>query len=1157
MKGKKILSAAVSCAMLFGAVSVTAFADEAAQSSEIAASEVGGFVALADDQTPVTDEIGLRDAIADGANIVLQNNIDLEAGIDIPSGCTVTIDLGGNTLNGADETYAIRALGSSTLTVTNGTIYVGEYEYAYSYGIDNRGGNVTVESVTFTGTDLSRDSVTANLGGTTTLKDVTVKNAGGVALSINSYNDANSKLIIESGSYGCDIAAWAGTIEIKGGDFGRGACSYGGTIEIKGGDFSRDVCSYGGTINISDGTISKAKSGDSYDYGTVNISGGKIGGIDALYGTMNVNGGDFSSMTYIRGWNVPEGWTIGLNNAEMLYKFSMESGTLSGTVSKIVLDVRDPEIYLGADVSVEDGVIDSIQEHMPTGYVLEQQSDGSYKSAQGAVVTIYVKTEDKNIGRIGIKAGETITDVTVTKKLTVTKGKTVSMLASNIAEGYVFDGWYKDDGQTPVSTDNPYTVSVEPDATDNITVTYTAKAKVDTRITELENATKAWLYEEGTTNLKSSYDVSSKEEMKYLAYAVNEMGIDFKDKTVNLTKDLDYSAPEQATLAASIVDEDYTPIGTEEHPFAGTFNGQNKWIRGIVYNADDTRYVGIFGNATGEIMNLNVSDCSFSDGTYVGVIAGEGRTFTGCHVEDSKAQGAQFVGIIAGHSVRLNATNVSVSNCTVDTVWKGGAVAGYADNCTITNANVTGITLSDNDFKGSLVGHINSGQSTLTNIQVNAPDYPLIGTTYSGDAANKSVTITGDETDIDSKFIIDDFRNSQLYIQAGAYNVSDDIINMNSEVTEVANIKQADGTYTKNNQPASATILNGGGYTVVSADSITETITVEFVQREGTSTYDIVLKADEGKDIYRFTAAELAFTLELDDGIAYVVEGAENINVSARDNGGKTGYMFNFNGVESEETGSEITIGSVTFTGVGQAKFSIDADYTDNIVNTAKFSDSIVDTYVPNGGTDVGDLNISNVIDLILQPETSKLTVNVTFPNEIKNNPVAYQKMWAEITGGTLTQPIVFEFGSDNEDGVTFTDQTYTFTVDLVKDRTYTVAIKGEGYRTARYTVNMTADKTLSFWNNVMDTAQYVETITETQEGVGEMRVTTYLAGDIVMNNVIDIYDLSAVVAYFGTVELNGVNAPADANDYIKYDLNRDGKIDSKDVAMVLVSWGK
>lgn len=37
MKGKKILSAAVSCAMLFGTVSVTAFADEAAADVEIVA----------------------------------------------------------------------------------------------------------------------------------------------------------------------------------------------------------------------------------------------------------------------------------------------------------------------------------------------------------------------------------------------------------------------------------------------------------------------------------------------------------------------------------------------------------------------------------------------------------------------------------------------------------------------------------------------------------------------------------------------------------------------------------------------------------------------------------------------------------------------------------------------------------------------------------------------------------------------------------------------------------------------------------------------------------------------------------------------------------------------------------------------------------------
>ena len=50
------------------------------------------------------------------------------------------------------------------------------------------------------------------------------------------------------------------------------------------------------------------------------------------------------------------------------------------------------------------------------------------------------------------------------------------------------------------------------------------------------------------------------------------------------------------------------------------------------------------------------------------------------------------------------------------------------------------------------------------------------------------------------------------------------------------------------------------------------------------------------------------------------------------------------------------------------------------------------------------------------------------------------------------------------------------------------------------------------------------------------------------------MYDLSAVVSYFGDIDLNVAGT---ANTYAKYDLNRDGKIDSKDVAYVLVSWGK
>ena len=141
-----------------------------------------------------------------------------------------------------------------------------------------------------------------------------------------------------------------------------------------------------------------------------------------------------------------------------------------------------------------------------------------------------------------------------------------------------------------------------------------------------------------------------------------------------------------------------------------------------------------------------------------------------------------------------------------------------------------------------------------------------------------------------------------------------------------------------------------------------------------------------------------------------------------------------------------------------------------------------------------------------------------------------------------------FKLGSDNTD-VKFENGEYevTLTDTLVKNNTYTVTVSGAGYRTARYTVSMTGAKTLNFWNNVKDTPTFVE------EGVGTGVNSNFLAGDIVKDGQINIYDLSAVVSYFGTDGLSVSNHPG----YAKYDLNRDGVIDSKDVAYVLVSWGK
>ncbi len=84
----------------------------------------------------------------------------------------------------------------------------------------------------------------------------------------------------------------------------------------------------------------------------------------------------------------------------------------------------------------------------------------------------------------------------------------------------------------------------------------------------------------------------------------------------------------------------------------------------------------------------------------------------------------------------------------------------------------------------------------------------------------------------------------------------------------------------------------------------------------------------------------------------------------------------------------------------------------------------------------------------------------------------------------------------------------------------------------------------LKFWNNVKDSNAEIEGQLDRSE-----MTKNFLAGDIVKDNTINKYDLSAVVSYFGTRQA--------ATNLNKYDLNRDGNIDSEDIAYVLVSFGE
>ncbi|MDY3929374.1 MAG: dockerin type I domain-containing protein [Clostridia bacterium] len=347
--------------------------------------------------------------------------------------------------------------------------------------------------------------------------------------------------------------------------------------------------------------------------------------------------------------------------------------------------------------------------------------------------------------------------------------------------------------------------------------------------------------------------------------------------------------------------------------------------------------------------------------------------------------------------------------------------------------------------------------------------------------------------------------------------------------------------------------------TSLSDTEIAKNVGVAFERIGETSEYDIVLKALDGLKINRFMSTDLTFEMNVTSGaLGYTVTPAANINLIDKNDGR---YEFNLNGIiASGITGADIVIGTVTFEGNGSVKFGVKTVAT-NIVNTAKAENNIVDNYTTAGdGTTTGLLKLNNdvtngVINETFTAPKKDLTVSVAFNNPIENeadNDVDYQSMMITISGGDLDGKKEIKLGSDNAD-VTFDSATNTYTTTvsdlLTQNVSYMVTVSGEGYRTTRYNVTMTSNKTLNFWNNVMDSDVNVE-----EYNAASAKKVTFLAGDIVKDNNINIYDLSAVVSYFGKTELK---TATDYDKFVKYDLNRDGKIDSKDVAYVLVSWNK
>ena len=200
-------------------------------------------------------------------------------------------------------------------------------------------------------------------------------------------------------------------------------------------------------------------------------------------------------------------------------------------------------------------------------------------------------------------------------------------------------------------------------------------------------------YEQGT------YYFSSAKGLEFFAQKVNEGDAMWTKANVGLDADIDLGGAE------------WTPIGTSDKYFEGTFDGKGYTVSNFKVTEKEG-HAGLFGNVRGRIKNLNVKDVVIEAKHYAGAIVGQGYAkIDNCNVENvnitlttlNNDLGDKAGGIIGQNCEGANmyVKNSTAKNVTIKGYRDLGGIAGMAHrNNTVSGCSVENITiiqdLSDN-----------------------------------------------------------------------------------------------------------------------------------------------------------------------------------------------------------------------------------------------------------------------------------------------------------------------------------------------------------------------------------------------------------------------------------------------------------------------------
>lgn len=209
------------------------------------------------------------------------------------------------------------------------------------------------------------------------------------------------------------------------------------------------------------------------------------------------------------------------------------------------------------------------------------------------------------------------------------------------------------------------------------------------------------------------YQISSAEELLYFMFDVNNGNVSanavlLNDIVVNADLFKQIADLLKRTTKAGNALNAWIPIGTEENPFRGTFDGNGHIISGIYIKNETQSNVGLFGNVGSEavIKNLGVTDSYISGNENVGAICGKSEgTVVNCYTVSevvgnknvNPLVGAKEKAAVVQNSFYLADSPKANDPCAKTAEqFKSGEVAAQLAK----GATINGVTYSGESFAG-------------------------------------------------------------------------------------------------------------------------------------------------------------------------------------------------------------------------------------------------------------------------------------------------------------------------------------------------------------------------------------------------------------------------------------------------------------------------